>query len=265
MQNLAHYLDLVRKTAPLIHQITNYVTVNDCANITISFGASPVMTHFMPDAVEMTKKSGALVLNIGTPDNTQIEVMKACAKTAKTAGIPVILDPVGAGATEYRTNTARELMQYATVIKGNAGEIAALSGIKSEMKGVDCEYVSENIRDIAKNLAKKTNAVIIVSGKEDIITDGKRTAGVSNGVELMSRVSGTGCMASAVAASFTAPVFQNGDVFCACVSAMTYLGIAGENSAKTATGPGSFKPGYFDAAAALTEEDFSRAKITEYA
>ncbi|HJJ28257.1 MAG TPA: hydroxyethylthiazole kinase [Methanocorpusculum sp.] len=266
MQDLAHYLGLVRKTAPLIFQITNYVTVNDCANMTICIGASPVMAHFPEDAVELTQKSDALVLNIGTPDDVQITVMKLCANEAKKSGIPVILDPVGAGATEYRTKCAMELLPYASVIKGNAGEIAVLAGFTSKMKGVDCESVSGDAASFAKELAKKTGAVVIVSGKEDIITDGTRTAGIFNGVELMSRVSGTGCMASSAVAAFCAPVCKNrsDELFNACIAAMAYAGIAGETAAKTARGPGTFKPAFFDAAAGLTEDDFAQANIREY-
>lgn len=263
MQRYAHILDLVRERNPLVHQITNYVTVNDCANMTICFGASPVMSHAPEDVVDMIKIAGVLVLNIGTLDENQIEGMLAAANGAKKCGIPIVLDPVGAGATPYRTQTAERFMNEfpIAVVKGNAGEISTLAGVSATVRGVDSGSISGDPKETARRYAKEYGCTVVISGAEDIVSDGKRVVGILNGVPMMGRISGTGCMASAVCGAFTAVT----DPMDGCIAAMTALGIAGEEAAQTAKGPGSFKPAFFDAAAALTKEQFLKsAKITEY-
>ena len=263
MQRYAHILDLVREKNPLVHQITNYVTVNDCANITLCFGASPVMSHAPEDVIDMIVHAGVLVLNIGTLDEKQIENMIFAGNKAKMLGIPIVLDPVGAGATTYRTQTAERFMNELpiSVVKGNAGEIGTLAGVSATVRGVDSGTLSGNPKEITRALAKEYECTVVMSGKEDIISDGKRVIGVSNGVPMMGRISGTGCMASAVCgacASVSEPIDG-------CITAMTALGIAGEEAAKTAKGPGSFKPVFFDAVASLTSEQFIKfGRITEY-
>ncbi len=263
MQKYAHILDLVRERNPLVHQITNYVTVNDCANMTICFGASPVMSHAPEDAVDMIKIASVLVLNIGTLDEKQIEGMLTAANGAKNCGIPIVLDPVGAGATPYRTQTAERFMDGfpITVVKGNAGEIGTLAGVSATVRGVDSGNISGEPKEIARSFAKEYGCTVVMSGAEDIVSDGKRVVGIANGVPMMGKISGTGCMASAVCGACTAV----SDPVDGCIAAMTALGIAGEEAAKTAKGPGSFKPAFFDAAASLTNEQFIRsAKISEY-
>lgn len=263
MQKYARILDLVRERNPLVHQITNYVTVNDCANMTICFGASPVMSHAPEDVVDMVKIASALVLNIGTLDEKQIEGMLSAANEAKICGIPIILDPVGAGATRYRTQTAERFMNEfpIAVVKGNAGEIGTLAGVLASVRGVDSENISGDPKEVTRRYAKEYGCTIVMSGAEDIVSDGKRVVGISNGVPIMGKISGTGCMASAICGACTAV----SNPIDGCIAAMTALGIAGEEAAKFSKGPGSFKPAFFDAVASLTHEQFIKAaRIFEY-
>lgn len=262
MKKYSRILELVRKTNPLVHQITNYVTVNDCANMTICFGAAPVMSHAVQDVADLDMAAGALVLNIGTLDENQIEGMLCAGKTAAKCGIPIVLDPVGAGATPYRTQTAERLMRELpiTVVKGNAGEIGVLAGVAAEVRGVDSAGIFGDAKEAARSLACEAGVTVVMSGAEDIITDGVRTLCVGNGVPLMGSISGTGCMANPCVAAACCVA----DTVDACASAMAALGIAGENAASLAHGPGSFKPAFFDAMYNLTTDEFeSAAKITE--
>lgn len=258
MEKYVSCLTQVKNKMPLILHLTNFVTAESCANITICFGASPIMGNESEDINELANSADALVLNIGTVDNTQLDAMLRAAKIAEIRGIPILLDPVGAGATKYRTDAALKLLKYATIIKGNAGEISALAGEKRDMKGVDFCGTSENIQTIACRLATELHKIIIVSGKKDIITDGTHCIQILNGNKMMSRVSGTGCMASSVCAAFST---VSNNIFETCVSAMAYFGIAGEKAATKSNGPGSFKTAFFDEAASITENDFIHAKI----
>ena len=263
MKKYSSILEEVRRVNPLVHQITNYVTVNDCANMTICFGAAPVMSHAVQDVVDLDQVASALVLNIGTLDENQIEGMLAAGKTAAKRGIPIILDPVGAGATPYRTQTAKRFMDELpiTVVKGNAGEIGVLAGVAAEVRGVDSAGISGDAKEAARSLAREAGVTVVMSGAEDIITDGVRTVGVKNGVPMMGSISGTGCMANPCVAAACCVA----DTVDACVSAMAALGIAGELAAASANGPGSFKPAFFDAVYNLTAEQFeAAANIIEY-
>ncbi|MBE6506757.1 MAG: hydroxyethylthiazole kinase [Methanocorpusculum parvum] len=263
MKKYSQILELVRDANPLVHQITNYVTVNDCANMTICFGAAPVMSHAPQDVIDLDTAASALVLNIGTLDENQIEGMLAAGETASKRGIPIVLDPVGAGATPYRTQTAERFIDElsVTVVKGNAGEIGVLAGVSAEVRGVDSAGISGDAKEAAQRLARECGVTVVMSGAEDIITDGVRTLGVRNGVPLMGSISGTGCMANACVAAACC-VAETVD---ACASAMAVLGIAGEKAACASSGPGTFKPAFFDAVYALTAEQFeAEAKIIEY-
>jgi hydroxyethylthiazole kinase len=264
MQKYAKILESVRATSPLVHQITNYVTVNDCANVTLCIGASPIMSHAPEDVIDMTKIADALVLNIGTLDLDLIEGMLVAGRVAADRNIPIILDPVGAGATPYRTKITRQLIDELpiTVIKGNAGEIGTIAGVVAMIRGADSGGVVGDRKAIVKNLANEIGCVVVMSGEEDLISDGSRVASVSNGVSLMGRLSGTGCMASAVIGAFSA---VTSNVMDGCVASMVSLGIAGETAAKVAVGPGSFKPAFFDAVSSLTPEQIiGCAVVIEY-
>ncbi|MDR0334824.1 MAG: hydroxyethylthiazole kinase [Methanomassiliicoccaceae archaeon] len=196
----AELMRIVRERRPLVHQITNSVSMNDCANITLCAGGTPVMSDAAGDVEEMVGHASALVLNIGTPSDKTIEAMVIAGAAANRKGIPVILDPVGAGATKYRMNAVRKILNEVriSVIKGNAGEIGALAGAGGRVRGVDSDGLDGDPVEVCRSLSKKTGAVVAMTGAVDIVTDGTRVAVVNNGHEMMTSVSGTGCMAGAV-------------------------------------------------------------------
>ena len=241
----------VRKNHPLVHHITNYVTVNDCANITICAGGAPIMADAIEEVAEMTGIVGALVLNIGTLNHVQIESMLAAGRKASEMNIPIILDPVGAGATRFRTETARRLLDKLeiTILKGNAGEIGVLAGADAKVRGVDSAGLTGDPVVIAKEFASVAGLTVVVSGAADIVTDGKRVLLVENGHTMMGGISGTGCMAASVAGVYAAEVK---DPVHAAAAALAAFGIAGERAAARAQGPYSFKVALFDELSGLT-------------
>lgn len=242
---LAGLLLEVRAKRPLIHHITNYVTVNDCANATICIGASPVMAHARDEAAEMASMAGALVLNIGTLDEAQVDSMLIAGAKANDMGIPIVLDPVGAGATRLRTSVALRLINdlNIAVVKGNAAEIAVLAGAEGSIKGVESCGMAGDPLDVAKSLAKKAGTVVAMSGATDIVTDGKRSLLIDNGHPLMGKVSGTGCMAASIIGAFCA---VSGDHVAASAAGFASFGIAGERAARNCRGPASFKVALMD-------------------
>lgn len=253
------YVDLftrVRKNRPLVHHITNYVTVNDCANITLCAGGAPVMADAPEEAAEMAAIAGALVLNIGTLNRTQVESMIRAGRMANERRIPVILDPVGAGATRFRTETTQQLLNELeiAVLKGNTGEIGVVAGVGGVVRGVDSGGMSGNPLATARGLAKTLGCTVVVSGAVDIVTDGKRTLLVENGHPLMGNVSGTGCMAASVTGVFCA---ESEDPLTASAAALATLGLSGERAAAVACGPLSFKMALFDELANLTPQDLA--------
>jgi len=255
-KHISELLEHVRMKRPLVHHITNYVTVNDCANITIATGAAPVMADAPEEVCEMVTCAGALVLNIGTLNKDQIESMLLAGGMANDRRIPVILDPVGAGATCFRTKSAQRLLDELkiTVLKGNAGEIGTLAGTEATVRGVDSYGVTGNLEKIARNFAKRTGMTVVVSGATDIVTDGSRILLVENGHPIMGSISGTGCMAASVIGAF---VSVTDDPVIASAAALAAFGIAGEKAAAGARGPGSFKTALFDEMAALKPGDLA--------
>jgi len=243
-----------RACRPLVHHITNYVTVNDCANITICAGCAPVMADAREEAGEMAGFAGALVLNIGTLNPGIIESMIVAGKAANDRKIPVILDPVGAGATRLRTESTRRLLDELeiAIIKGNAGEIGVLAGADAKVRGVDSAGLSGDPVTIARTFACDTGITVVMSGATDIVTDGKRVFLVENGHPIMGGISGTGCMASSVTGVCAA---VTPDRVMAAATALAAFGIAGERAATKSKGPGTFKPALFDEMAALTPDD----------
>jgi hydroxyethylthiazole kinase len=244
----------VREKHPLVHHITNYVTVNDCANINIAAGGSPIMADAPEEVSEMVAVSGALVLNIGTLNKGQVESMILAGGMANDRQIPVILDPVGAGATRFRTNTALRLLDELkiTILKGNAGEIGVLAGAEAKVKGVEsCGMTGDPVR-IARKFADLSGITVVISGATDIITDGKRVLLVENGHPLMGCISGTGCMAASLAGACAA---VSDDPVIASATALAAFGLAGEKAAAYAHGPFSFKTALFDEMAALTPKE----------
>jgi len=259
----AALLSAVRSERPLIHHITNSVTINDCANITISAGAAPVMAEAPEEVAEMVGAAGALVLNIGTLSAVQVDAMLAAGRRANELGIPVILDPVGAGATAFRTATTWRLLDTLdiAVLKGNAGEIGVLAGTGGSVRGVDSGGVTGDPIETARECARLTGTVVSMTGAIDVVTDGNRVFLVRNGVPAMERLSGTGCMASSVTAAFVAVA---DDYTVASAAALAALGRAGERAATCARGPYSFRTGLFDELAGLTADDLARyARIEE--
>ncbi|MGC9197132.1 MAG: hydroxyethylthiazole kinase [Syntrophobacteraceae bacterium] len=254
VEDICINLEKIRRTHPLIHNITNYVVMNFTANVLLALGASPVMAHAREEVEEMVGLAKALVVNIGTLSSTWIESMSAAVRAARRCSIPIVLDPVGAGATRFRTQTALRLLEEArpTVLRANGSEILALAGGKGDTKGVDSAAGPEEARQAAIDLAKSYGIVVAVTGARDFVTDGSKTALISNGHELMSRVTGTGCAASAVTGAFCA---VEEDAFAAATGALATFGIAGEIAARGGPGPGSFQINLLDGLNALESQN----------
>jgi hydroxyethylthiazole kinase len=227
-------LERVRQEQPVVHHLTNWVTIYDCAQAVKSLGASPVMAHAREEVAEMVQIASALVLNIGTLTPEMVEAMKLAAQAANRKGIPVILDVCGAGATALRDRKCLELLNQARVdvIKGNASEVARVSGESVRTKGVDATEVAGDLAVLAENLARERKATVVITGKEDIVTNGKQTYLV-----------GTGCMAASVIGAFAA---VERDLALAAACALVCYGIAGEIAAGKSAGPASFKEGLLD-------------------
>lgn len=240
------YLSEVRRKVPLVHHITNYVTVNDCANICICAGGSPVMTDAIEDVEDMVSIASSLVINIGTLNRRTVESMHVSGMTASSKGIPVILDPVGAGATPFRTSTAESLIKEVrpAVLKGNAGEMGVLSGLGGDVKGVDSHGAIGDLSEIVRSLASRYGCIAAATGETDYVSDGKRVMVLSNGDRLLEAVSGTGCMVSSVIGCY---VGACGPSLESVASAITAFNVAAEYAAKASRGPGTFKPALLDA------------------
>lgn len=251
-------LDSLRSKSPLVHNITNYVVMNFTANALLAIGASPVMAHAMEEVEDMVSIAGALVVNIGTLSPAWVEAMKRAMYTANALNKPIILDPVGAGATAYRNQVLSELLATAppTIIRGNASEILALAGANIKTKGVDSTASSTDSLDAAKALSGEFDCVVSVSGAADVIVSGDRIAFVDNGVPLMTRVTGMGCSASAIAGAFAASV---SDPFEAAVSAAVTMGVCGELAYQKSKLPGSFQIAFLDALSEISSQELMKA------
>jgi hydroxyethylthiazole kinase len=255
-QKAAENLRRVWERKPLVHNITNYVVMNFTANVLLCCGASPVMAHATEEVEEMVSFAGALVLNIGTLSLPWVEAMLKAGKRAAELQVPVILDPVGAGATRLRTDSAKRLMEAfpIRVIRGNASEILSLGGEKAAVhtKGVDSVHTVDQATETARSLARELKTTLAITGPVDLITDGKRVCRVMNGHEMMSRVTGTGCAATAIIGAFLA---VDPDPLEAATTGLAYFGLAGEKAAARNPGPGSFQIGLLDALYQIREEE----------
>ena len=252
----------IREAKPLVHQITNYVVMNETANATLALGALPVMAHARQEVEEMVTVAGALVLNIGTLSEPWIEAMVAAGRAASTRGTPIVLDPVGAGATRYRTETAERLLREldVTVVRGNAGEVATLLGAEAEVRGVESIAGGGDPAQLARAAAGKLGGVVSVTGAVDFVSDGDRVLAVANGHQLLAAVSGTGCMSTAVTGCFLAA--KADEPLEAATEALAAFGVAAENAAEDARGPGTFHAALYDALAALDPDTLDeRANI----
>lgn len=263
-------LEALHSKKPLVHQITNYVTVNDCANIVLAIGASPIMADDLEEVGEIIAISSALVLNIGTLNQRTIAAMLTAGKKANELQIPVVLDPVGAGASQLRNETTRKLIEQVrvSVLRGNMSEIRFVSGLTASTKGVDAsaddiESGSQNGKQIAQSLAQKLHCVVAISGAIDYVSDGLHTASITNGHPMLSRVTGTGCMCTALIGAFCGATSH---YFEATVSGMICMGIAGEMAFAAAgdCGAGSFRTALMDGISKLDQAILEKmAKVNE--
>jgi hydroxyethylthiazole kinase len=244
----------IRSAAPLVHNITNYVVMNTTANALLAIGASPVMAHAVEEVEQMVGIAGALVINIGTLSPPWVAAMFMAGNKAKTRNIPIVLDPVGVGATDFRTINAKKLIQKIGpgIIRGNASEIMALVGADAKTKGVDATAASDAALDAGKALSSTEENVVCISGETDYVIAGGEVLTVANGHPMMPRVTGLGCTATALCGAFAAVNQSPGN---ATAHAMAVMGIAGEMAAEAASGPGSFQVAFIDALYRITEKD----------
>lgn len=242
---IAGALTRIRNQKPLLHHITNFVVMNDTANVTLHLGALPVMAHAPEEVEEMVGLAGALVLNLGTLSPSQVEAMLKAGRAANRRAIPIILDPVGAGATTFRTQTNRRLLQELeiAVVRGNAGEIGALAGAGGEVKGVESVGGPADIPAVVRRAAQAWKTVVVATGKRDVLSDGQRVLAVDNGHEWLTTLTGTGCMATTAIAAFAA---VEPDRLIAAAGGLAVFGLAAELAAQKAAAPASFKVALFD-------------------
>ncbi|MDK2822972.1 MAG: hydroxyethylthiazole kinase [Clostridia bacterium] len=253
----------LRNEKPLVHHITNIVSINDCANITLCFGALPVMSNSIDEVTEVVCKSDSLVLNMGTLSREQFKAILIAGQMANKKNVPIVIDPVGIGTTTSRTKRIFQLVNTIkpSVIKGNAAEINILAGRKGQIKGVESLGTYHNIIDTAKLLAVRYECTVVVTGQVDIITNGIETYLIDNGSIMMSKLVGTGCMAASVIGCFLGIYHNQIDAtLCAVVSYEVAAELAAERI--DVKGPGTFKPALFDECYSLQAEEVEkRAKI----
>lgn len=249
IDNILNALNKVRSQKPLVVNITNYVVMNNSANALLAIGASPIMAHSQQELAEMMSFAGALVINIGTLDSLWIPRMKYAVTQANLNHKPVILDPVGCGASQIRTQLSRDIAAQAEklIIRGNASEIIALAGEKAQGKGVDAQDSSESAVNAAKYLVAEYKCCVVVSGETDFVIDKEHLFSLKNGAKMMPYVTGTGCSLSALTGAFAAVGEDTG------LAAAAIMGIAGELAAERSNGPGSLQVNLLDALYQLDE------------
>lgn len=261
----ANALQHLRRQKPLIHHITNFVVMNDTANATLHIGALPVMAHAPEEVVDMVRLAGALVLNLGTLSAPWLEAMRLAATEAGARSIPIVLDPVGAGATPFRSEQNLDFLHTFRIhiLRGNLGEVASLCGIEAEVRGVEAMSAAQSAADVAVAAARRFHLTAVVSGATDYVADGRRLVAVDNGHRWLTTLTGTGCAVTALVGAFAAVCT---DPVEAAVAGLTCMGIAAENAAAVAHGPGSFRVAFQDALYALDSETvMKQARIRELA
>jgi len=263
-QKAADNLKKIRAKKPLIHNITNYVVMNYTANALLACGASPVMAHAAEEVEEMVSLAGALVLNIGTLTPVWVDAMLLAGKKANALKVPIVLDPVGSGATRLRTESAKRLAHELSiqVVRGNASEVLSLVKKGASTKGVDSVHSVEEAEEAAIALAEDLNATLAITGKVDLITDGKRIFKVHNGHEMMGMVTGTGCTATAMVGAFLA---VDPDSLEAATTGLAYFGLAGEKAASHTKTPGTYQISLLDALFSIDEADLKKGAKSEVA
>lgn len=247
-------LEKIRKKSPLVHNITNYVVMNNTANALLSIGASPVMAHAEDEVSDMVDIASSLVINMGTLSEHWVDAMMQAGVRAKSKQKPIVFDPVGVGATAYRKQTAKQIIDLCNpqVIRGNASEIMSLVDEKTKTKGVDSTESTFTAMDAAKSLAIKYKAIVVISGEVDLITDGKELVSIYNGSTLMPKVTGMGCTSTALLGAFLA---VNSNVLEAAAHTMAVMGITGQLATKKSNGPGSFQVNFIDQLYNLSKND----------
>jgi hydroxyethylthiazole kinase len=261
------WLKNVREQNPLVHNITNWVVTNIAANALLSLHASPVMAYAREEVADMARIASGLALNMGTLDASTVESMLLAGKAANEAGVPVVFDPVGVGATPYRNETAKRIASELklTVLRGNAGEISVFLGAGGEVKGVDSAGSASNLPEVMRAYAAEHQCVVVATGETDYVTDGETIWELRNGHPLLASITGSGCMATAILGAFVGVAGKQRDLTTyaeSCVAALTCYNIAGELAAEVAKGPGTFQAALFDALYNLTPEIVdSRANI----
>ena len=251
--SLYHDVDLIRQTHPLIHNITNLVVMPTTANFLLALGAAPIMAHAQEELVEIIQLAKALVINIGTPDETWLTAIKQAQHAALKRNIPIVFDPVGAGASRYRTQASLTIIQRGIdVLRGNASEIMALLDTSITTKGVDTTQISSHALASAQTLAKQYRCIVVVSGQIDFIVSATQTIALDYGTPLLTKVVGMGCSLTAMIASFLA---INPKRFNACVHAMAWMGLVSEYAEKKSTGPGSFYSQLLDSLYSVQKHD----------
>lgn len=259
MNDIENTLNNIRIKSPLVHNVTNYVVMNSTANALLAIGASPVMAHAREEVEDIVSISSSLVINMGTLSEKWVDSILIAIKKAKEINTPFVFDPVGVGASEYRTQTALKIIETATphVIRGNASEIMVLTQQSSSTKGVDSIMQSEAAISGAIELSKKLNNTVVISGEVDYIITGDKMSTISNGSILMPKVTGMGCSATAI---IGACIAIEPDSHLACTTAMAIMGIAGDMAAELSKGPGSFQINFLDSLYLLTG-DIIKKKI----
>lgn len=260
---VSNVLTKVKANSPLVHAITNYVTINDCANILLAYGASPAMVEASNEAFDFARISSSIYLNLGTLTQEQEAAAVEAARSARLYDVPVVLDPVGCGAIPRKSEVINKIFETGRIdiIKGNAGEIKFLAGMEAQNKGVDSIDNGDGLTDACINLAKKFNCIVIATGKEDVVTDGSRLAIIKNSVPMLTRITGAGCMLGALCAAAAA---VEKDKFIAGVSAVVSMCLAGEMAYKESSLPGTFKCKLIDSIFLLSEEVIERDGIIEW-
>ncbi len=254
--NLAASLDALRSNSPLVHCITNYVAMNFNANALLAVGASPVMAHAKEEVADMTRIAGALVINIGTLDEQWVDSFFVAGRSMRALGRPIILDPVGSGATPYRTGVCKHLIEECrpTIIRGNGSEIMSLVDADVLSKGVDSSVSSDVALEAAKILARESGAVVVISGQTDYVTDGERVETITNGSTMMTAVTAMGCTATALIGAFAAVCDSPFD---AALYAMALMGVAGERAASISHAPATLQQHFIDLLYTIDGEDLS--------
>lgn len=260
-EKMTHLLEKMRVDNPLVHNMTNQVVANDVANGLLAMGASPVMAYAVEEVASIASISKALVLNIGTLTSAGVEAMIIAGIAANKADVPVVLDPVGIGASSYRQEKVREILAAVkvTLIRGNSGEIANLAEVEWYAKGVDAGQGKVSVSEMANKVAQRFNCIVAVSGEVDYISNGSEFAEIRNGVSLMAQVTGMGCLLSGICGAFIACANKT-EVFKAVITAHAAYGIVGEKAKQQSNGPGSFRVHFMDGLANLTVPQYQQHK-----